>query len=59
MDQREMDLGEYLESKLPAAHAARRQYAVLSHCRDHPLKWWWWDFRRKWLPFRQWKAPID
>ena len=55
--QREMTLIEWCE-RLPEFHAVNRQLKVLSHCRENPLAWWWWDVRRKVTPFVGWKSPI-
>lgn len=43
---------------LPNPHVARSELKILIHCREHPLRWAWFDFIRrfKWLPFwaRRW-----
>ena len=47
---RPMTLKEYC-NKLPQDHSIRMEYAALNDCREHPLKWWWFDIKRHHLPF--------
>jgi len=55
--QREMELHEWC-AKLPDFHAVNRRLRVLEHCRSHPLRWAVYDVCRRWLPFRNWRAPL-
>lgn len=58
-DLREMTAKEYIDSKLPGCHSARREINILIHCRNNPFKWAMWDLKRRWLPFIHWRSPIE
>lgn len=57
-DQREINLEEYC-NRLFAHHAVNKELRALQHCREHPLRWAFWDFRKKWLPFVRWVSPLE